>query len=102
MKIDNSAKTLAAVTGSSAQRSTGVRPANHAAESDSAESTLTALSTAGMQAASGSEAAFDAGKVAEIRLAISEGRFKIDAGRIADGLVASVKEMLAQQSGRSR
>lgn len=101
MKIDNSAKSLASVAGTAAQRSTGARPANLAPRAESAESALTALSAAGLQAA-GSDAAFDAGKVAEIRQAISEGRFKIDAGRIADGLVASVKEMLTQQNGRSR
>jgi negative regulator of flagellin synthesis FlgM len=40
-------------------------------------------------------------RVEEIRKAISEGRFQVDASRIADGLIHSVREMLAAQSGRS-
>ncbi|PTD97342.1 flagellar biosynthesis anti-sigma factor FlgM [Pseudothauera lacus] len=36
----------------------------------------------------------DSQRVAEIRQAISEGRFKVDADRIADGLLDSVREFL--------
>jgi len=48
----------------------------------------------------GLEAAFNSQKVAEIRQAISDGRFQINPERIADGLITSVREMLAQQGGR--
>jgi negative regulator of flagellin synthesis FlgM len=34
-------------------------------------------------------------RVAEIRQAIAQGNFKIDASRIADGLIDSVRQMLA-------
>ncbi|MBK8121916.1 MAG: flagellar biosynthesis anti-sigma factor FlgM [Sulfuritalea sp.] len=44
----------------------------------------------------GSEAAFNSQKVAEIRQAISEGKFQINPERIADGLISSVREMLGQ------
>lgn len=40
--------------------------------------------------------AVNAERVAEIKQAISEGRFKIDSGRIADGLLDSVRQMLAK------
>ena len=36
-------------------------------------------------------------RVDEIRQAISEGRFKVDASRIADGFIDSVREMLGSQ-----
>ncbi|MDY0073548.1 MAG: flagellar biosynthesis anti-sigma factor FlgM [Thauera sp.] len=36
-------------------------------------------------------------RVDEIRQAISDGQFKINPGRIADGLIASVREMLHNQ-----
>jgi len=36
-------------------------------------------------------------RVDEIRQAISEGRFKVDASRIADGLLDSVREMLGSR-----
>lgn len=39
--------------------------------------------------------AMDGARVAEIRQAIAQGDFKIDASRIADGLINSVRQMLA-------
>ena len=36
----------------------------------------------------------DQKRVDEIRQAITEGRFKIDSSRIADGLISSVRDML--------
>lgn len=40
----------------------------------------------------------NAKRVAEIKQAISAGRFKIDPERIADGLLSSVRQMLAKSS----
>ncbi len=40
----------------------------------------------------------DKGRVEEIRQAITEGRFKVDASRIADGLIDSVRQMLVNQT----
>ena len=40
------------------------------------------------------EYAFDAARVAEIKQAIAEGRFTINAGAIADRLIASAKELM--------
>lgn len=39
----------------------------------------------------------DAQRVAEIRQAIADGRFKVDPDRIADGLLNSVRAMLAKE-----
>lgn len=36
-------------------------------------------------------------RVEEIRQAIAEGRFKINVDKIADGLISSVRDMLARQ-----
>lgn len=52
------------------------------------------------EAAMASTPVVDQARVDEIRQAISEGRFKIDASRIADGLIASVREMLDAQTTR--
>jgi negative regulator of flagellin synthesis FlgM len=41
----------------------------------------------------------DAARVAEIKQAISDGRFQINPERIADGLLDSVREMLSRQQG---
>ena len=37
---------------------------------------------------------FDAARVAEIRESISAGRYQVDTSRIADGLLASVRDLL--------
>lgn len=42
----------------------------------------------------------DAARVAEIKQAISEGRFQVNPERIADGLLDSVRQMLARQHGQ--
>lgn len=40
---------------------------------------------------------FDAKKVASIKTAIASGQFTVDSAKIADGLVASVKDFLSTQ-----
>ena len=48
----------------------------------------------------GLTANFDAGRVAEIKQAIADGRFTINAGAIADRLIASARELIdAQRQG---
>jgi negative regulator of flagellin synthesis FlgM len=50
-----------------------------------------------LQEVAGGEAPVNSQRVAEIKLAIAEGRFQINPGRIADGLLASVRDMLGRQ-----
>lgn len=40
---------------------------------------------------------FDADRVSQIRQAIAEGRFQVNPERIADGLLASVRDMLTRR-----
>lgn len=47
-----------------------------------------------IEASLGSEPTVNAQRVAEIKQAIAEGRFKVDPEKIADGLLKSVREML--------
>lgn len=58
-------------------------------------------SLAKAEAAIASAPVVDRARVDEIRQAISEGRFKVDPERIADGLIDSVRQMLGSQAGRS-
>ena len=56
------------------------------------------LSSLGSQLlASESESPFDTGRVAEIKQAIAEGKFSINAGAIADRLIASARELVDSQ-----
>ena len=44
-----------------------------------------------------SDSPFDAGRVGEIKQAIAEGRFSINAGAIADRLITSARELVDSQ-----
>lgn len=97
MKIDNSAKPLGPVPSPAGPRVTGTRPvATGASAANPASGQASTVVSTTMDAVGGSEPVFNSQKVAEIRQAISEGRFQINPERIADGLISSVREMLAQ------
>ncbi len=102
MKIDNSAKTINPAQSPAGPRASGSHRAINAvrAENLPAGQTATVVS-ATLNSVGSTEAAFNSQKVAEIKQAISENRFQIDPERIADGLLSSVREMLAQQNGRA-
>ncbi|MDD5176096.1 MAG: flagellar biosynthesis anti-sigma factor FlgM [Sterolibacterium sp.] len=99
MKIESSPKPLVSEPGrirtNAAKTGAGAaRPA--APESDVALSSLSSQ----LQKIEGTQAGsppVDVERVAEIRQAIAQGNFKIDAGKIADGLIESVRQMLAAQ-----
>lgn len=54
--------------------------------------------SARMQEVGAGETPINTQRVAEIKQAISEGRFQINPERIADGLLASVRDMLGRTS----
>lgn len=59
----------------------------------SSEVTLSSLSAKVAEAANGIKAAdgaFDAGRVAEVRQRLGEGKYVIDAGKIADAVIAQM------------
>lgn len=41
---------------------------------------------------------FDAGRVAQIRESIAAGRYQVDTAKIADGLLASVRDLLSERT----
>ena len=74
-------------------------------------SPVTARSSAGTAASTGPAVArqaqpllpstngdFDAGRVAQIRESISAGRYQVNTAKIADGLLASVRELLSNRT----
>ena len=76
-------------------------PARKPAEADAAPKTTASLVQLSpqMQALDGhmsvrSSSTFDAKKVQDIRTAIAEGRFQVNAGNVADGLLSSVQELI--------
>lgn len=94
MKIDNSGKALSAVTPRPLEGRAA--KAEQASEKDSVSINPLAAKLSDVAGSGKSESTFDADKVAAIRQAISEGRFTVNSEKIADGLLSSVKELLAR------
>lgn len=96
MKIENSIKTV----GSAPSPELRPRPAPTASAPAGDKVELSALAASLQKAESAMKATpvIDRARVDEIRQAISEGRFRINADKIADGLLNSVKELLAGRS----
>ena len=99
MKIESSPKPLVGDPGSvrtnAAKTGSGAR--SSAAPETDVE--LSSLSTQLQKIESSQSSAqpVNVERVAEIRQAIAQGDFKIDAGKIADGLIESVRQMLSVQ-----
>lgn len=101
MKIEGTPKPASSV--SSADNRARLQPvaSKPAAESEKVELSSLSSSLVKAEAAMESTPVVDRKRVDEIRQAIAEGRFQVDANRIADGLIDSVRQMLGAQTGRS-
>lgn len=65
-----------------------------AKKADGATDDVQLSTTASQLLAAESESVFDAGRVAEIKQAIADGKFSINAAAIADRLIASARELV--------
>lgn len=99
MKINTSIPSVTAndVAGRAKPAATGDRKATAAGDQVELSSLSARLQDVG--ATTADTPVVDAARVAEIKQAISEGRFQINPERIADGLLESVREMLSRQQG---
>jgi negative regulator of flagellin synthesis FlgM len=98
VKINSAVTSVGPAPDSGQPRATAARrPAEHSgsAAGDVAISPLSAKLQE-IEASLGNEPVVNAQRVAEIKQAIAEGRFKIDSEKIADGLLNSVRQMLAK------
>ncbi|MGL4995415.1 MAG: flagellar biosynthesis anti-sigma factor FlgM [Deefgea sp.] len=95
MKIDNSGKALGAITARPLEGRAAAK-AEQTPEKESVSINPLAAKLSNVAGAGKSESTFDAEKVGAIRQAISEGRFTVKPEAIADGLLSSVKELLAR------
>lgn len=103
MKIDNSIKTVGGVSSSDTRTRSvqGDGASSSASAGDKVE--LSSLSSTLQQAetAMAQVPVVDQSKVDEIKQAMSQGRFKVDAEKVADGLIESVRQMLDAQASRA-
>lgn len=95
MKIDDAVKSSPGLGVSTTQTRAG-RGAEKAGSAKVAATDTVNLSSQSQALAgvSGSNAVFDVSKVQEIKDAIASGRFQVNAGKVADGLIDTVKELI--------
>lgn len=105
MKIDKPSKPLPATSvsegvsragGSKGKASTSATPQQTSSTSVSLGSTATQLQS--MESSMSNTPVVDASKVAEIKQAISDGRFKVDSALVADRLIATVRELIGNRA----
>lgn len=101
MKIESSGKPLGMTQTAEARPRAEAHTPRAGAGSDKVELSTLSSSLQKAEVAMADTPVVDRSRVDEIKQAISEGRFRIDANRIADGLIDSVREMLEAQPERS-
>lgn len=103
MKIDNSVGPVGGLPGGEAKPrgSRNTAPATAAATGEKVELSALAGRLQEAEASLANVPVADAGKIAEIKQAMAEGRFKVDASKVADGLIESVRQMIVSQARRA-
>ncbi|MFL6717339.1 MAG: flagellar biosynthesis anti-sigma factor FlgM [Burkholderiaceae bacterium] len=98
MKINDSGsiKKPAATSVAATQTSAG-KGAEKAAATAAATDSVRLSSQAKALSSTSSAGVFDAKKVEEIKAAIANGSFQVDASKVADGLIDSVKDLMNQK-----
>jgi negative regulator of flagellin synthesis FlgM len=101
VKIDSSVGKLTATTNRESKVALSNVPQQATAKSDSRDEVQLTSSSQLQAMGSGLDDStpMDSAKVEAIKQAISEGRFKINPEMIADRLLSSVKDLLANQKG---
>ena len=99
MKVDSSLKPVG-TSSTSASRATAGKAG--ARTEGSGTGTEVRISSASAQMAGASSGApVDGARIAEIKLAISEGRFKVDANAVADGLLETARDLIQSQRNKA-
>lgn len=99
MKIDDAAKKapgLGVIANQTRASRSNEKPGVGKTASDTVS--LSSQSQA-LSGASNDTAVFDVSRVQEIKDAIASGRFQVDAGKVADGLIDTVKDLIRPSRG---
>ncbi|HMV52134.1 MAG TPA: flagellar biosynthesis anti-sigma factor FlgM [Rhodocyclaceae bacterium] len=99
MKIDNSVNVGGLPISEPKGRSVKGQPASK--QDASVESSSLSSRLAEIQSSLSNVPVVDSAKVEEIKQAISEGRFKVNAEKVADSLIESVRQMLGSQVSKA-
>lgn len=103
MKIDNSVGSVGGLPSGESRPRPGknTTPSSTAASGEKVELSSLASRMQEVEATLANVPVADAGRIAEIKQAMAEGRFKVDASKVADGLIESVRQMIASQARRA-
>jgi negative regulator of flagellin synthesis FlgM len=100
MKIDHTSKSVISLVASDKQRRTE-KSGEAVAQAGTEKVDLSPLSSQLQASDPGqAEGVFDAARVQEIKQAITEGRFKVNADVVADRLLETVKELLQTRNAQ--
>ena len=97
MKIDDAAKKspgLGVVTTQTRAGKSTEKTGVSKTASASADTVKLSAQSQALAGVSNDSAVFDVSKVQEIKDAIASGRFQVDAGKVADGLIDTVKDLI--------
>jgi negative regulator of flagellin synthesis FlgM len=101
VKIDNSVKTTSTTASESSGKARAKTETASTAGASNTGTTVELSSLSGslskLEATIGQTPEVDSARVGEIKQAISEGRFSVNSEKVADGLIDSVRQMLAAQ-----
>jgi len=99
VKIDKPSKPLPAAPVAGKPRANTAGQSATSAQADSTSVSLGAKATQlqSMENSMASTSVADPNKVAEIKLAISQGRFQVNSGVVADKLLESVKSLISNR-----
>lgn len=99
MKINNALPSVGSAPDGARTRTAGTAsPRSESGAETHVEFSAMSARLQALGAAGGAGAVVDAKRVAEIKAAIAEGRFKVDPERIADGLLNSVRQLLGKHN----
>lgn len=100
MKIDDASKKIAGIGVATTQTRAGKGPEKADAGSKASSDNVTLSSQVQALASQVSGASvFDSKKVDEIKAAIAGGQFQVNAERVADGLMDTVKDLISTRGG---
>ncbi|MES2367435.1 MAG: flagellar biosynthesis anti-sigma factor FlgM [Pseudomonadota bacterium] len=94
MKINDSKKSISLPLGQTPANKADKAGAAPAPAVGSPKSSSTSPQLQSLQGAIATSEVFDAGKVEAIKSAIADGKFKVNAEKVADGLLTTVKNLL--------
>ncbi|MCL2643863.1 MAG: flagellar biosynthesis anti-sigma factor FlgM [Betaproteobacteria bacterium] len=98
MKVESLAKSVGPTPVGEARPRQNSAPISNSGEQVQLSTLASTLQKA--EAALAKTPGMDTARIEEITQAIRDGRFKIDASRIADGLIAEVRQMFEAKVGR--